>query len=229
MSLLRSLARRIEECDLEERNLARFLSRLGPPGSLRVLEVGCGYGRNLGPLGARGYDVVGVDVNPGIVASNVREGRRCLTPEQFDATGDSFDVLLLAHVIEHFAPAELLRFMDHYLERLKPGGHLIIATPLLTQYFYDDFDHVRPYTPAGITMVFGGGSDQVQFYGKARIELVDLWYRRAPLRVVHHRGRSLGGDYHLRLLNLALALLFRLTGRLAGTTDGWMGLYRKCP
>lgn len=227
MRLVGTILRKLEAPDLEQRTLARFLSRIGGSGALRVLEVGCGYGANLAILAARGHDVVGVDINREIVAANRREGRRCLTPEQFDKTGERFDVLLLAHVIEHFAPAQLLDFMDHYLERLRPGGHLIIATPLLTQYFYDDFDHVRPYTPAGIRMVFGGGSEQVQFYGTGRIELVDLWYRRAPLRVVHHRGRSLGGQYHVRLLNLALALIFHATGHLVGTTDGWMGLYRK--
>src|SRR4026207_929914 len=32
----------------------------------RVLEIGCGYGRYRRPLGERGIDAIGIDVNPGI-------------------------------------------------------------------------------------------------------------------------------------------------------------------
>ena len=56
--------------------------------------------------------------------------------------------------------------MDGYLDRLKVGGHLVIATPLMSNNFYDDFDHVRPYQSLGILMVFGGGAAQVQYYAR---------------------------------------------------------------
>jgi len=61
----------------------------------------------------------------------------------------------MSHIIEHFAPHDLLPFIDSYLHRLQPGGRLIICTPLLTKNFYNDFDHVKPYQPVGIGMVFG--------------------------------------------------------------------------
>jgi predicted SAM-dependent methyltransferase len=60
----------------------------------------------------------------------------------------------MSHVIEHFSPKDLIPFLDDYLDRLKVGGRLVIAIPLLTPYFYDDFDHVKPYHPMGILMVF---------------------------------------------------------------------------
>lgn len=226
---VRTLASRLEEFRTEEQTLLRFMSRFAPAAGQRVLDVGCGFGRNLMLLTDLGYSVVGVEANEAIARTVVRSGRTCLTPEQFGQTSDLFDIMLMSHVIEHFQPDELLRFLDGYLERLKTGGCLVIATPLLSPYFYDDFDHVKPYSPFGIAMVFGGSGAQVKYYAKNRLELVDLWYRRAPLRLVNYRGRVLGGQYHLQIFNVLLNLIFRLTGRRAGRCDGWMGLYRKMP
>jgi hypothetical protein len=45
--------------------------------------------------------------------------------------------------------------MVYYLDRINPGRHLIIATPIMMKYPYQDFDHIRPYDLLGIEMVFG--------------------------------------------------------------------------
>src|SRR6266513_3193273 len=129
----------------------------------RVLDVGCGYGRLLALLQAAGLEPTGVDLNPEIVAANRKAGLSCISTDEFESSNDRYDVMLMAHVIEHFDPAGLLRFMDRYLDRLIPGGRLVIATPLMSDYFYDDFDHIRPYQPSGIQMVFGEGTPQVQY------------------------------------------------------------------
>src|SRR5437588_11052930 len=115
----------------------------------RVLDVGCGYGRLLALVKAAGFEVTGVEINAEIVAANRKAGLSCISADEFKTSNDRYDVMLMAHVIEHFAPADLLHFMDIYLDRLKPGGRLVIATPLMSDYFYDDFDHIRPYQPAG--------------------------------------------------------------------------------
>jgi SAM-dependent methyltransferase len=51
----------------ERLNLPAFLELLPPPPA-RTLDVGCGEGRVGAELVARGYDVVGVDSSPGMVA-----------------------------------------------------------------------------------------------------------------------------------------------------------------
>lgn len=195
----------------------------------RVLDVGCGFGRFLDQMQAAGLDATGVDVNPNIVAANRRAGLRCLEAREFAQSKDSYDVMLMAHVIEHFGPQELLRFLDDYLDRLKPGGRLIIATPLLSDYFYDDFDHIRPYQVAGIQMVFGEGAAQVQYYSRNKLVLRDLWFRRSPHRVTFSRARYLRTPWRFVLagLDLAAAAAFLLSGRLIGKANGWVGVFEK--
>ncbi len=146
----------------------------------------------------------------------------------FNKTNDLYDVLLMSHIIEHFNPEDLLKFMDNYLERLKKGGYLIIATPLFTHYFYIDFDHVKPYYPTGINMVFGNNDDQVQYYSNNKLELVDIWFRRGPFRLFFYRGIYLKSYNQLPvILEMLLTLLFRMSFGLIGRTTGWMGLYKK--
>jgi hypothetical protein len=119
--------------------------------------------------------------------------------------------------------------MDVYLDRLKPGGRLVIATPLMSEYFYDDFDHIRPYQPVGIQMVFGERAAQVQYYSRNKLALRDLWFRRSPKRISHARARYLPTRTYWALfaLDLLASAAFLLSGRLFGTTNGWVGVFEK--
>ncbi len=195
----------------------------------RVLDVGCGYGRNLRALRAAGIAATGVEINPAIVAANRRDGLDCVGVDEFDSAEGMFEVILMAHIIEHFAPSDLLKFIDHYLDRLAVGGRLVIATPLMSKYFYDDFDHVKPYQPAGLMMVFGAGSAQVQYYARNRLKLVDLRFRRAPLRISYARSRYVRTPVRFALMaaDLACGAAFFLTAGIIGRTDGWIGVFEK--
>jgi SAM-dependent methyltransferase len=219
--------------DNEMRMILRFAGAAcaGQAQSCRVLDVGCGYGRNLRPLQAAGFKVMGVDANAEVVKANMAAGLPCLTSEQFDASRDVYDVILMSHVIEHFAPLDLVPFMDSYLDRLRPGGRLIIATPLFTHYFYDDFDHIKPYYPIGIMMVFGGDRAQIRYYARNQLALDDVWIRRSPLVVAHTRGRYMTGwpARPRQVVEFASAFAFRLSFGGIGQATGWVGLFRKVP
>lgn len=200
-----------------------------PKKEYKVLDAGCGAGRYLQLLSQSGFDVTGVDENPELVRTSRKSGFHCLTTEEFSRTQDEYDIILMSHVIEHFTPQDLLPFMDGYLDRLKVGGSLIIATPLLTRYFYDDFDHVKPYHARAIMMVFGTDNAQVQYYSRNKLILEDLWIRRSPLSLPHMRGRYVSGPQakpHQAMMFLS-AVLFRLSGGFIGESSGWVGRFKK--
>ena len=186
-------------------------------------------GRYLREFAAEGCNITGTDANPEIIRLTREAGYHCLSPEEFTHTSETFDMIIMSHVIEHFAPADLLHFMDSYLDRLKRGGHLIIATPLMSPYFHDDFDHVKPYHPIGIDMVFGPDAAQVQYASRNKIKLKDIWFRRSPYRVNFHRARYVRMPLTraVQTVDFVLALLYIASFHAIGRTDGWVGVFEK--
>lgn len=93
----------------------------------RVLDVGCGRGRNLLPLLAAGVKAEGVDCDPACVA----ECQRYQLPAvQGDAqrlpfADETFDGCLLDQVLQYTDPAATLR---EVMRVLKPGGKVLLTT-----------------------------------------------------------------------------------------------------
>lgn len=219
---------RLPEYNDEARQLARLLAPLDR--SSRILDVGCGTGRNLALLKALGFaNVRGVDVNESLVADARARGFACVSVRELtrEPAAAEYDVLLMAHVIEHFEHTKLVEFIDAYLGRLRSGGVLLVVTPLPNRVFYSDFDHVRPYLPMGLRMVFGGGLAQVQFQAQAVLELEDLRFYRDQLRLQFYRAFFVRKANPLPLwVNRVLKLLFFLSRGTIGVRMGWMGRYR---
>jgi SAM-dependent methyltransferase len=105
----------------------------------RVLDVGCGIGRNLLHLDGNG---VGVDTNPHSVGVARDRGLIAYTPGSFadsdDAVPGAFDALLFAHVLEHMTNAEAEDLVGAYLPYLRPGGKVVIIVPQEAGYASDD-------------------------------------------------------------------------------------------
>jgi tellurite methyltransferase len=108
--------------------------RIGP--GLRVLDAGCGSGRNLVYFLREGYDVFGVDTDPNAVEYTrrlARSHRAALPPGNFRveaieemAFPDAFADLVLSSAVLHFAGSD-----EHFgamlrgtWRVLKPGGLL---------------------------------------------------------------------------------------------------------
>jgi 2-polyprenyl-3-methyl-5-hydroxy-6-metoxy-1,4-benzoquinol methylase len=104
----------------------------------RVLDVGCGIGRNLVTLGDR---AVGVDHNADSVALARRRGCTAYTPEEFRASEHAapggFDTMLLAHVVEHMTRAEAVALLRQYLPYVRSGGRVALVCPQEKGYASD--------------------------------------------------------------------------------------------
>lgn len=126
----------------------------------RFLEIGCGSGDHLAAMREFGWDVEGVDPDPGAVATAQRRGlpvRRGTVTEQGFARA-SFDAIGLCHVIEHVDdPVDLLRTCR---ELLTPGGRLVLVTPNIASFGHAHYGrhwlaldpprHLRLYTGASL-------------------------------------------------------------------------------
>ncbi len=108
----------------------------------RVLDVGCGIGRNLEHLDGHG---VGVDINPHSVEAARRRGLTAYTTDEFAASPEAapqgFDTLLIAHVLEHMSPEQASDLLGSYVPYLRAGGRVVVIVPQESG-FSSDTTHV---------------------------------------------------------------------------------------
>jgi len=108
-----------------------------------TLDVGCGIGRNLSHLDGKG---IGVDHNPDSIATVRNKGYIGFTIDEFFASeyaaADTFDSILVAHVVEHMPEADAISMVGSYLPFVKAAGQVVFITPQERGYA-SDTTHVR--------------------------------------------------------------------------------------
>ncbi|MDT0645181.1 class I SAM-dependent methyltransferase [Zunongwangia sp. F260] len=121
----------------------------------KVLDIGAGEG------GFANYcqkkDIFLFDGNPESVAvlkekyKNTFYGKLPILPFE----KDFFDLIHMSHVIEHLAPEDAYKTLEEIGRCCKPGGKIVISTPLFWDGFYDDLSHIKPYNPLVIEKYLG--------------------------------------------------------------------------
>ncbi len=108
-----------------------WLERLGLPSAGRLLDVGCARGDFLTFSAGRGYQAVGLDINPRLAAEAQARGHEVYVGDLREVDADAllgapFDGVTLWDVLEHVdAPVALLASCR---ARLRPGGLLLVHT-----------------------------------------------------------------------------------------------------
>ena len=151
----------------DARRITRSAGRTGT-----VLEIGCGIGQFLSILREFGWNVVGLEPNPGAIqvgqevfGVDIRQGT--LRPGLFEPA--QFDCVVLQHVLEHVPdPTSLLQEIGRLL---RPEGLLFLAIPnydswdrrvfMRYWYGYDVPRHVFIYSQSNATAFLAGHGFQV--------------------------------------------------------------------
>ncbi len=197
---------------------------------MSILEIGCGRGGKTDFLRSQGFkNILGVEKNLYQVNECNKRGLNVVSLEEFDAgyTDTKFDFLVLSHIIEHFRFEDLIKFIDGYLKYLKPGGLVLIATPMVHPHFWLDLDHEKPYYPQGIKNFYSGSSEQVGFSSEYELKLQDIRFRKSPFKVKNDQNLLLkSNDIPMLLFNLFCAGLFKFSCNLIGYKSGWVGIFK---
>ena len=123
---------------------ARLIDAIVPPGS-RVLDAGCGPGRVGAELHARGHTVVGVDVDPVLIAAAEEDhpGPTWVVADLADLHlgEDPFDAAVVAgNVMVFVAPGSEAAVLTRVAAHVKPDGAVVLGFQLDLHYTLDAFD-----------------------------------------------------------------------------------------
>lgn len=115
------------------------------PRHARVLDAGCGPGRIAGELHARGHDVVGVDVDPALIAAAEVDhpGPQYAVADlaTLDLGADPFDAAVLAgNVLVFVAPDSEPEVLRRVAAHVRPDGFVITGFGTDRGYDLADFD-----------------------------------------------------------------------------------------
>ena len=125
----------------------RFVDAMAPRGAW-ILDAGCGPGRVGGRLAALGHQVVGVDIDPVLIAAAEREhpGPTWLARDlaELDLASDGvrarFDVIVSAgNVMTFLDPATRRAVLQRLAAHLAPDGRLAVGFGAERGYDFDEF------------------------------------------------------------------------------------------
>ncbi len=143
----------------------------------RILDVGCSVGTFLKAAKARGWDVHGLDLGEEAcarTAAAVGCPVHCATLETLDRPDGSFDVIHASQVIEHVLdPAA---FLAAARRLLRPGGALLVATPIIEPAVY----RLTHFWQAPLIPRISGGRERAY-----------PWAVHHPFHVYVHSSKSL--------------------------------------
>lgn len=102
-----------------------------------ILDIGCFAGTFLSLVPEHRFKrQVGVDILPEQIAyananygTPFREFKHIASIRDLSTIKEQFDCVTLIEVIEHLQPDEIRTLMDGIVDRLKPGGKLVLTTP----------------------------------------------------------------------------------------------------
>lgn len=137
---------------------ARFLDAMVAPGS-RVLDAGCGPGRLGGALAERGHRVVGVDVDPELIAAAEADhpGPRWLVADLAEldlaqvGEAEPFDAVVCAgNVLAFVALGTESRVLERLAAHVRPDGVVVVGLGTDRGYPTEDLD--AHATAAGLVL-----------------------------------------------------------------------------
>ena len=130
-------------------NLSKVLEEVSS--GRRILDIGCGPGTGLKAFQDRGWEVMGVEPDPVRAKVGNEVNKINIFPgkiEDFNGHDETFDVVTLLHVLEHFHSP--IYFLENSIKKIKDNGYLYIEVPHLHRFInWEDslyLEHMNNFT-----------------------------------------------------------------------------------
>jgi 2-polyprenyl-3-methyl-5-hydroxy-6-metoxy-1,4-benzoquinol methylase len=129
----------------------------------RIVDIGCGRGEMLAMLVEEGHNVLGIDLDAGMVQACLDQGLDAVQDDAIhflsQTEPDSLKGIFCAQVVEHLLTTELEELIRLSFAALQPDGALVVETInprssyALGNHYYADTSHVRPVHPETLRFI----------------------------------------------------------------------------
>ncbi|MFH1211705.1 MAG: class I SAM-dependent methyltransferase [Candidatus Woesearchaeota archaeon] len=151
-------------------NLLKILDSL--PKNSKVLDIGCSHGgflnfvSNIRPdLKLYGTDISDVSK---LLPKKIHFIQADIVNDELKEKG--FDFIVSIHLIEHLDPGDVQAVFNKAYGLLNKNGHCLFLAPRLSQRFYDDPTHIRPYNKGSLTRLFSmAGFKAIKAYNRCEL------------------------------------------------------------
>ena len=129
-----------------------YLNYIPRGSALKFLDIGCGSGELLAFLEKRGIQAMGIDLEEKEVERARRAGFNAVQADAetfLKQSNETYSGISMIQVIEHIPNEVIVKLLGAAVERLAPGGVLLIETlnmrhPHAFNNFYIDPTHINP-------------------------------------------------------------------------------------
>ena len=140
-----------------------------------VLEIGYGNGSFLAYCRARGWNITGTELDPGLLQSGINSGFKSVAADHLDQIAEgSFDLIAVFDVLEHIPQEAIPGFLVELSLKLRVGGRILFRFPNVDSWLGNPLQNGDPthVTAIGyIKMTFfalQSGLEVVTFRGARR-------------------------------------------------------------
>lgn len=139
-----------------EEEIVPFVARLQQPdsGEVRILDAGCGKGRNAIYLAQAGFRVYGCDLSPLAIymatGQSLAEGAAVTLQiadlRQLPYAAGCFAAIICIHVLPYHLPADILAIAAEFRRVLQPAGRLYVDLLDREDRMYGGGPQIEPHT-----------------------------------------------------------------------------------
>ena len=182
----------------------------------KILDLGCGTGRFIKKNPEK---IIGLDLNQNALdmcrSKNFKVKHGSATDIPFE--DNSFDGVHCSHLIEHLMPEEAHKLLCEINRVLTKDGVFVLRTPLMSERFYWNFTHIKPYCPEAVLHYLQTENQRIPSCGSLKRKIItflgtekqDAEKNESAQRTL----REIDGEYEVIGLQFRRARLLQNVGR----------------
>jgi len=206
--------RNIDENFYQNYQVPNFILKLIKEKKIKkILDYGCGTGQLINALKDKNIDVTGMDVSDEAIETGKKNGLDIIKINNMDEQKknykNTFDLIIISHVLEHQRKNEMANLLNNLRYMLKENQYLLTIVPnaqaITGAYWrYEDFTHEYIFTTGSLNyLLHDNNFTELKFldiYATSNLNFINKIIRFSAIKIfeIFHLSflKITGNSYH---------------------------------